>query len=515
MKNLKGVSLWMKVLVIAVAVLWCSPVFAGTIAESDGTLDPTGTLTTDGYDIRTEGGTITTSGGTIDTVGGNIRMLGGDLLTEGGDVYTSDVTAGGDVSAIGTVTGGTLTDGAGASMTGGIVTGDVVQDSGGASMAGGVVTGTSVTDGVATLNGGDLTGVDEITAATGNITTVNATDVNTTNVTATGLVEGSILQTDTGGASMIGDTVEAGLVEADTLQTSTGGVILNDGDIDADGTVTVTDAGFGETVITGGTLGVMNPNAGLIVDDTMAGMGYGGYSVICDDSGAIMDDGTNSVGVDGAGAFMTDGTASMSTSGGAATMTDGGTNNVTVDSSGASMTDGTASVSTSGGAANMSSGGGDVTVTDTQVSVTVDNGTATHGLIVGASDTVLSGGNTSTTLTLDDDGALLDNELNMDGNRITNVANGVHRYDAVNKGQLDEVAERAYQGIAAVAAMSAIPQPMSGHRFAIGIGGGTYKEEGAFALGGSANLTKNLRLTGSVGITSDSAVGAAGIGYSW
>jgi len=411
----------MKVVVIVAVVLWCSPVLAFDVAEwntgTSAAQAPTGTLTTGGNNLNT-------GGGLIDTFGGDIWMLGGNLLTEGGAITTE----GGDIDA---GTGSVTAD----SVTANTVTGLVVETSGG---------GVTLQD-------------NTISGTIGNITTVNATDVNTTNVTATGTVEGA------------------------TLQTDTLGVVISDGDIDATGTISLTD-GAGVTVISGGALGVMNPNGGLLVDDTMAGMGYGGYSVICDDSGAIMEGGTNSVGVDETGAYMTDGTAS---------------------------------VSTSGGEANMSSGGGDVTVTDTEVSVTVNNGEATHGLTVGVNQTSLSGGTGSTTLTLNDDEALLDNELNMDGNKITNVANGVHQYDAVNKGQLDDVAEMAYQGIAAVAAMSAIPQPMAGHRFAIGIGGGTYKDEGAFAIGGSANLTKNLRLTGSVGVTSDSAVGAAGVGFSW
>jgi hypothetical protein len=438
MKNVKGVSLWMKVVVIVAVVVWCSPVLAGTIAEFDGTdgdQPPSSTLTTDGYGIDAGDQTVTTTG---------------------------------------TVSGGT-------------VTGDIVQDNGGASMAGGVVTGTSLTDGTATLTGGSLTDAVDVTAS-GTVEGVTVTDgagatmtggdVDATNVTATDTVEG-VTVTDGAGATMTGgdvdatnvtatDTVEGvtvtdgagatmtgGTVEGVTLQTDTLGVVINDGDVDADGTVTVTD-GADTTIITGGTLSVTNSNAVLNVNDS---------------SGLT---------------FQYDNTTDPSSS-------------MTVDSSGAAMT----------------AGNGAVTVTDTQASVIVNNGTADHGLVVGESDTVLSGGTDSTTFTLDDDGALLDNELNMDGNRITNVANGVHRYDAVNKGQLDEVAERAYQGIAAVAAMSAIPQPLSGHRFAIGIGGGTYKEEGAFAIGGSANLTNNLRLTGSVGITSDSAVGAAGIGFSW
>jgi hypothetical protein len=409
MKNVKGVSLWMKVVVIVAVVVWCSPVLAGTIAEFDGTdgdQPPSSTLTTDGYGIDAGDQTVTTTG---------------------------------------TVSGGT-------------VTGDIVQDNGGASMAGGVVTGTSLTDGTATLTGGSLTDAVDVTAS-GTVEGVTVTDgagatmtggdVDATNVTATDTVEG-VTVTDGAGATMTGGTVEGV-----TLQTDTLGVVINDGDVDADGTVTVTD-GADTTIITGGTLSVTNSNAVLNVNDS---------------SGLT---------------FQYDNTTDPSSS-------------MTVDSSGAAMT----------------AGNGAVTVTDTQASVIVNNGTADHGLVVGESDTVLSGGTDSTTFTLDDDGALLDNELNMDGNRITNVANGVHRYDAVNKGQLDEVAERAYQGIAAVAAMSAIPQPLSGHRFAIGIGGGTYKEEGAFAIGGSANLTNNLRLTGSVGITSDSAVGAAGIGFSW
>jgi hypothetical protein len=492
MKNVKDFSLWMKVVVIVLVVLWCSPVLAGMIAEWDGSAagEPTGLLTT--------------SDGTNDY----------SISTGTADVITNDVISSGYIS-VGTTAAGDVGD---INATGTLKINDVISSG---YISATTVEGGTVTDGTATLTGGDLTGVDEITAATGNIMTVNSTDVTATGTVQTNdVISSGYISVGTTASGSDGDiiaggnvtaggdiTTATGAVTGGTVQTTGGGVTLTDG---TSGTTTI-DGGMFQTndVIASGYISVGTTVSGNVGDITAAG------TVTA--TGADINSGN------GESLIVNDDEVTMASPGGSVTASDTEVNmtsadnntNVTVSDAGASMTDGTASVSTSGGAANMSSGGGDVTVTDTQASVTVNNGTATHGLVVGASNTTLSGGTDSTTLTLDDDGALLDNELDMDGNRITNVADGVNRYDAVNKGQLDEVAERAYQGIAAVAAMSAIPQPLSGHRFALGIGGGTYKDEGALAIGGSANLTNNIRLTGSVGVTSDSAVGAAGIGFSW
>ena len=170
--------------------------------------------------------------------------------------------------------------------------------------------------------------------------------------------------------------------------------------------------------------------------------------------------------------------------------------------------------------ASVATGGtgiGTVSVTNNEASVTFQaTGGVSHGLNVYSNYATLSGGTNSTTLTLDNAGAHLDNQLEMGGNRVTNMADGIAPMDAVNKRQLDDVAQRAYSGIASVAAMAAIPEPQGDHRYSIGVGGGYYQKSGAAAIGINARVSPNLafKLAGAYG-TGDYFTGGAGFGYSF
>lgn len=319
------------------------------------------------------------------------------------------------VSADGTIQGGTLTDGAGTTITGGHIDADSGTFTG-------TVQGGTLTDGAGTtITGGD------VDADSGTIDTLDGTSSTFTTFS------------DNAGTTITGGDIDANTGTIDTLDGTTATFTTFD-----DGTVTL--------------------------------------------SGGALSDGTNSITMDG-----TDATVDLHN----------GDNALLFDATGASMTasDGTTT--------------GSVAVTETQASVTVDNDTATHGLWVGTTDTVLSGGTTSTTLTLDNAGAHLDNELDMGNNRIINLSDGINPMDAVNRRQLDKVQDDLQSGIAAAAAIAAIPAPTPGHRFSVGIGGGFYEGNSAVAAGFNANLSDNLRLTGSVGNSSGNTVSSVGLGFSW
>ena len=158
---------------------------------------------------------------------------------------------------------------------------------------------------------------------------------------------------------------------------------------------------------------------------------------------------------------------------------------------------------------------GQVNVAVDEASVLVDNGTAVHGLVVGTTNTVLSGGTTSTTLTLDDSGAHLDNDLDMGGNRVTNMADGVAPGDAATMRQFNNLEEEAFSGIANVAALAAIPAPQAGHNFSVGVGGGNYKGNSAIAAGFNANVSQSWRVTGGVGVSHGNVTSSVGVGFSW
>ena len=179
------------------------------------------------------------------------------------------------------------------------------------------------------------------------------------------------------------------------------------------------------------------------------------------------------------------------------------------------------------------SGNTAVTITDGQIMATTDDGSGLtinnnpgegtpnvallnntgHGLTINPDNTVLSGGTTSTSLTLNNWGATFNN--NGGPARVTGVADGESHYDAVNYGQL----QKANIGIASVSALAAIPAVMPCKRFAIGAGYGYFERESAVALGLKAKLWDNISVQAGVGFgvgTSDSTYTAnAGFSYSF
>ena len=104
----------------------------------------------------------------------------------------------------------------------------------------------------------------------------------------------------------------------------------------------------------------------------------------------------------------------------------------------------------------------------------------------------------------------------MNGNKITNVANGTAVGDAVNFGQLQETRRLLSGGIAASAAMANIPLVDHTKKFAVGVGLGGYDRQSALAVGGSYRVNPTTVVRGSVasGSASKTAVGV-GVGFSW
>lgn len=150
--------------------------------------------------------------------------------------------------------------------------------------------------------------------------------------------------------------------------------------------------------------------------------------------------------------------------------------------------------------------------TESSTSLTLTNGNGnTRGLQIYENRTVLSGGSTSTSLTLNNTGAQFANIASGGPAKVSGVANGVDQYDATNYGQLRE----AYGGIAAATSLAAIPGLAPGKRFSIGAGYGYFKDINAVAFGAKAAVTTNIILSAGVGITGDNQTYSAGAGYSW
>jgi len=77
------------------------------------------------------------------------------------------------------------------------------------------------------------------------------------------------------------------------------------------------------------------------------------------------------------------------------------------------------------------------------------------------------------------------------------------------------VRKNAYSGIAAVTALSMIPDPTPGKQFSFGGGFGEFRGYGAGALGINARFAGNLSLKGGIGYSAGNTTAGMGIGISW
>ena len=316
------------------------------------------------------------------------------------------------------------------SIKGTTVTGTTVNDGAGASMNAGTVTGTKITDGVATMTGGNLTGVNSITAY-GNITSTSGT------------IQGVTL-TD-GVATMIGGQVTAqnGLVvNANNQLTSTGlktveisatkGQI---GNINIDGATITSNTGTGLTIegvnINNTALGNVTSIDGVSVGAVTGGNGleFGGNAVIGATGKPFSSTGFE---VDGAGnvtgkSFKVNGSNYLDSNGlTAKAATIGGVNKL--DNTGID-TSGTLHV---GGQATF----GDSTGTHT----TINGGTITS---TDGTDSTTIGPNKITTKTLEADTIILkDHMQDGAGNKIEIGADG-HLNVAGNNFTIDTIGQMA------------------------------------------------------------------------
>lgn len=152
-----------------------------------------------------------------------------------------------------------------------------------------------------------------------------------------------------------------------------------------------------------------------------------------------------------------------------------------------------------------------VIASDTGVAITsYDN-----GLISNSTSTTLVGGNTRISIS--------DAGVNLNGARLSGVADGINDFDAVNMRQLrglerniNRVETLASRGIAGVAALASIPQVEQGKTFSLGAGVGSYNGYQAIAVGGSGRITQNTIVKASVATSAHGKpTFGAGISYSW
>ena len=150
--------------------------------------------------------------------------------------------------------------------------------------------------------------------------------------------------------------------------------------------------------------------------------------------------------------------------------------------------------------------------TQASSAMTLTNGMGnTHGMVITERQTVISGGTQSTSLTLDERGATFGKASNGAPVRVTGVADGKTRWDAVNYGQLN-------RGVAIAASMATIPQVEPNKTFSLGAGTSYYGDETGIAIGGSLRLSPNTVVKAAASFSPtefDDAAFSAGFAYSW
>ncbi|HCI52297.1 MAG TPA: hypothetical protein DE312_03020 [Gallionella sp.] len=175
-----------------------------------------------------------------------------------------------------------------------------------------------------------------------------------------------------------------------------------------------------------------------------------------------------------------------------------GTSNL---AAGAGTSGGTAIVmkGTTGATQTVSNGNGQLstvvgTAAQSSASLTLTNGVGnTHGILVTETQTVISGGTHSTSLTFDNNDVTFRNAQTGAPIQVHGVADGTSDFDAVNV--------RQFAGaISAVTAMSNIPSLGEGKHFTMGVGVGSFMGKQALSVGGSLRYNENVVVKSSLAI---------------
>lgn len=110
--------------------------------------------------------------------------------------------------------------------------------------------------------------------------------------------------------------------------------------------------------------------------------------------------------------------------------------------------------------------------------------------------------------------------------RVINVASGINPTDAVNMSQLSSVqdglrtqmnavGQKAYYGVATVAAVAGIPALQANQAFNLGLGLGNYQGQTAVALGGQLRVNSNLVVKAAFGFGNQGTTSSVGVGVAF
>jgi len=381
---------------------------------------------------------------------------------------------------------------------------------------GNVNTQTLSVDGTSTLTG---------ISNTGTLGQTGTANINTSGGAATNLGTGGTgvvnIGNTTGGTAITGTTTITGTTSVTgttglntsgsaTTNIGTGGTgVVNIGNTTGGTAITGTTTVTGATAISGGTADInvsSNNNTNINTGTSTGTVTIGNASSTTSILGTAN---INSTGVANTNIGNATGTTAVS---GTTTITSANTfSSATFNNTGTSII--------ADDDATSGNGRGNFSVNQNSAALTVTNSAGnTHGLQVGTTNTVLSGGTASTTFTLDDEGATFANTTTGGPARVMGVADGHSAFDAVNVRQLNAVKrdiDDLEGGVASTAAMANIPNVDNGKKFALGMGYGNFKNNSALAVGGSARIAERAVVKASVGMSNSDATFGVGAGFSW
>jgi hypothetical protein len=387
-------------------------------------------------------------------------------------------------------------------------------------------------DSSTTINNGTL-GVAGATTLDG-ATTINNTLAVNGDTTVVGVTSITGATTVTGATSITGTTnINAGSTNTTNIGTGASASANNIGGAASTNTITGasnTIAGTTNT-ITGTTSINASVNAATTIN---TGSSTGAVTIGNASNTSSLNSATNNIGSNafattnniGTGTAVT--TNSLGNTNAGTSVTTRGGNSTSVVSNGVSSSTVTAGVSTLDGATGSTTGqmlirnangatvdaNGKITSTGNtgaSAALTLTNGLGnTHGVVVTESQTTLSGGTQSSSMTLNDRAATFSNAQTGAPITVTGVANGSADFDAVNV--------RQFAGaIAAVTAAANIPAPEAGKSSAFGVGVGNFMGKNALSLGLVHRTEKGpmLKFSVSGGLNEGGQTPTVGMGAGW
>ena len=435
-----------------------STLAVGTNATVGGTLGVTGQSATNG--ITNTGNIATTTLGTTAgaTIGSTLAVgtnatVGGTLGVTGLTTTNGIVNTGNIATTTLGVTGLTTTNGI--TNTGNITT-TTLATTAGATIGSTLAVGTNATI------GGTL-------GVTGQSTTNGVTNTGNIATTTLGTTAGATI----GSTLAVGTNATIGGTLGVTGQSTTNGV-TNTGNIATTTLGTTAGATIGSTLAVG-----TNATVGGTMNVTGTFTAAGGAFVTAA-TGTNLTSGANSIIVDGAGARMVN-----------------GANQVAVNANGVAVAGNNARVTLNGATASM--------LNDTN-----------HGVVVSATQTLISGGTSTTNLLLNDAGASFSNTQTGGPARVTGIADGTMPFDAVNFRQLQALDRRLSLGISSTVAMANIPPLEQNKTFSVGVGMGVFNGATTLAIGGNYRMSPNAVFRASLGFAGERRnTFGAGASLSW